>query len=119
MKDNSRSLKHIQDKIETEYSCLFNNDKAVMLIIDPDSLDIIYANNAASNFYGRSFEDFRQMKITQIDMMSEQKIKVELSKAEKGIQNHFISKQKLQNNEIHDVDICLIPINNKKELFFV
>jgi PAS domain S-box-containing protein len=85
-----------------------------MLIIDPDSLDIIYANNAASNFYGRSFEDFRQMKITQIDMMSEQKIKVELSKAEKGIQNHFISKQKLQNNEIHDVDICLIPINNEE-----
>jgi PAS domain S-box-containing protein len=115
MKENPRSSKYILDDKKVEYTQLFNNDHAVMLLIDPESLNIINANNAASNYYGWSCEELRQKKISQIDILSEEKMKAELSKAKKGIKNHFTFKHQLRNHEIRDVEICAIPINTEEK----
>ncbi|AKB26727.1 hypothetical protein MSSAC_0010 [Methanosarcina siciliae C2J] len=98
-----------------DYTQLFNNDYAVMLLIDPESLYIINANNAASNYYGWSCEELRQKKISQIDILSEIKMKAKLSEAKKGIKHHFTFKHQLRNHEIHDVEICAIPINTEEK----
>jgi PAS domain S-box-containing protein len=42
----------------------------VKLIIDPDNGRIVDANEAAAKFYGWSQEELRQMKISDINMLS-------------------------------------------------
>ena len=41
-------------KSEEDYKRLFQNHHAVMLMIDPDTFEIVHANPAASKFYGWS-----------------------------------------------------------------
>ena len=110
MKNNNVPSNCIQDEMKPDYTQLFNNDYAIMLLVDPESLQIINANAAASIYYGWSCEEIIKKKISQIDILSEDKIRVELCKAKEGINNHFIFKHQLQNLEVHDVEICAIPI---------
>jgi PAS domain S-box-containing protein len=86
-----------------------------MLLIDPDSLHIVDANNAASIYYGWSCEELRKKKISQIDTLSEQKLKAEFSNAKKGKKNHFLFKHQLQNHEVHDVQTCVVPISTEEK----
>jgi PAS domain S-box-containing protein len=120
MKNDNLPSKCIQDEIKVDYAQLINNNNAVMLLIDPESLYIISANDAASTYYGWSSEEFRQMKISQIDILPEDKIRAEFSKATKWIKNNFTFKHKLQNQEIHDVEICAVAINiHEKTLLYL
>ncbi|WMW25561.1 PAS domain S-box protein [Methanolobus sediminis] len=110
MKDQINSA-NFTFNIKTAENQLFNNDYTVMLLVDPENLRIIDANNAASTYYGWSSEELKQKKISQIDILSEEAIRAELSKAKNGFKNHFTFKHQLRNHEIHDVDISAIPIN--------
>ena len=103
------------DETKIDYRQLFNNDHAIMLLIDPESLYIINSNNAASNYYGWSSEELRQKKISQIDILSEEKIRAEFSKAKNGSKNRFFFKHQLKNKQIHDVEIYAIPIASKRK----
>ncbi|SDF29536.1 PAS domain S-box-containing protein [Methanolobus vulcani] len=115
MQNNNISSRCIQDET-IDYAQLFANDYVVMLSIDPDSLDIVDANNAASNYYGWSCVELRQKKMSQIDTLPEQKLKTELSKAKQGIKNHFLFKHRLQDHSIHDVETCVIPIKTEDKI---
>ncbi|MBU1229027.1 MAG: PAS domain S-box protein [Proteobacteria bacterium] len=50
-----------QDRAEREelYRSMFEDNKAVQLLVDPDTASIIDANNAAAEFYGFSREELR------------------------------------------------------------
>ncbi|WMW22824.1 PAS domain S-box protein [Methanolobus mangrovi] len=119
MKNDKQSSKCIQDEIKVDYTQLINNNNAVMFLIDPESLQIINANNAASNYYGWSCEELRQMKISQIDLLPEEKIRAEFSKAIKLVKNNFTFKHQLHNHDIHDVDICAVPINTEEKTLLI
>ncbi|WP_245747903.1 PAS domain S-box protein [Methanolobus profundi] len=99
---------------EAGYRVLFNNEHLVILLIDPDSLDIIEANNAACNFYGSSAEEFTGRKLSHISTLSEKGTKLQIEEAESGIRDKFISRHKLANNEIHDVELSIIPVISEK-----
>ncbi|WP_288067574.1 PAS domain S-box protein [Methanolobus sp.] len=114
MQNNKMSSKGIQDELKPDFSQLINSNNAVMLLIEPESLQIINANNAASEYYGWSCEELRQMKISQIDLFSEEEIRAEFSKAANLVKNNFTFKHQLQNHEIHDVEICAVPINTEE-----
>jgi PAS domain S-box-containing protein len=115
MKNNNMPSKSILDEIKPDYAQLLNNNNAVMFFIEPESLQIINANDAASNYYGWSCEELRQMKISQIDISSEEEIRAEFSKATKLVKNNFTFKHQLQNHDIHDVEICAVPINTEEK----
>jgi PAS domain S-box-containing protein len=114
MKDKTNSKDFIFNT-KTVGTQLFNNDYAVMLLVDPENLHIIDANNAASTYYGWSSEELLQKKISQIDILSEEELKAEISKAKKGLKNNFTFKHQLRNHEIRDVEICAIPITTDEK----
>ena len=115
MQNNNIPSTCIPGELKLDYNQLFNNDYTIMLIIDPESLQIINVNNAASDYYGWSCEELILKKISQIDISSEDELKTELCKAKTGIKNHFHFKHQLQNLEIHDVELCAIPIKDKNK----
>ncbi|HOI90976.1 MAG TPA: response regulator [Candidatus Rifleibacterium sp.] len=56
---------------EESYRNQFENNSTVMLMIDPDSAQIVSANNAAVRFYGYPAEKLLTMRITEINMNPE------------------------------------------------
>lgn len=114
MKNEHMPNKDMREKSEAGYGSLFNNDHAVMLMIDPESLYIVDANNAACKYYGWSSEEITRKKISHLNTLSEEKIRTELDKASNELQNHFFVKHRLANDEIRDVEVYAIPIKTEE-----
>ena len=45
------------------YKLFFENNEAIILFVNPDNQDIIFANESAQKFYGYNKEQFSKMKI--------------------------------------------------------
>lgn len=89
---------------------LFNNDHVIMLLIDPDNLNIVDANSAACKYYGWTKEEFAGKKLFHVVALSKDEIKTEMKKAKNEMQNHFLSRHKLAGNETRDVEVNVIPV---------
>jgi PAS domain S-box-containing protein len=92
-----------------------------MLLIDPENADIVDANPAAISYYGWSHEDITGKKITDINILTKEKIFQEMERAKKEQRQHFYFRHRLSNGEIRDVEVYsgLITIHNKKFLFSI
>ena len=84
-----------------------------MILIEPDSGDIIDANPAAINFYGYKRDELVKMKISDINVSDERFSQGEMQKAASKEKNHFIFKHRLSNGEIRDVDVYSGLINQE------
>ncbi len=104
---------------EKRFRELFENNKAIELIIDPQSGVIVDANNAALAYYGYSKEEIKQQNITDINTLSKQQTLAQSKLAELQKQSHFFFKHRLKNGEIRDVEIHSGPINwDGKQLLY-
>jgi len=90
---------------------LFHNNKDIMLLINPSSLDIIEANKAACHFYGYTHEELIKMKINQINILSSEQINNELRLAKEQNRNRFYFKHRLANGEIRHVEVTSNPVS--------
>jgi PAS domain S-box-containing protein len=116
---NKRASQGLEAEASEPERCntLFNNDHVVMLLIDPGNMNIVDANNASCKYYGWTKEEFTGKKLFHIVTLSKEEIKTEIEKAKKGIQNRFISRHKLANNEIRNVEVNIIPfVTDEKTL---
>ena len=104
---------------EQRYSSLFKNNHSVMLLIDPESADIVEANPAACSFYGWSQEELTSMKITDINMLPNEQTFQEIEQAKSESRYHFFFRHRLANEEIRDVEVYSGPIRlHGKELLY-
>ena len=104
---------------EQRYSSLFKNNHSVMLLIDPESADIVEANPAACSFYGWSQEELTSMKITDINMLPNEQTFQEIEEAKSESRYHFFFRHRLANEEIRDVEVYSGPIRlHGKELLY-
>lgn len=104
---------------EQRYYSLFENNHAVMLLINPDTGNIIDSNPAATSFYGYSKNELKKMKITDINILDREQVFEEMQKADTQDKNHFIFKHRLANGDIRDVDVYSGPITvNGKDLLY-
>ena len=92
------------------YWSLFYNNHSAMALFDPESASIIDVNNAACNFYGWTRDEFIAKRIFDIVMLPEQEIISSIEMAKNEEKNRFISRNKLANGEIRDVEIDAIPV---------
>lgn len=92
-------------KSEEKFRLFFENNEAVILLINPENQQIVYANKAAAKFYGWSIEELTNMSIAQINTMSPEEIKEKMAEARKKDQNYFNFKHRLKNGEIRDVEV--------------
>ncbi|MGD8314701.1 MAG: PAS domain S-box protein [Syntrophobacterales bacterium] len=104
---------------EQRYSSLFKNNHSVMLLIDPENADIVDANPAACSFYSWSHEELTRMKITDINMLSNEQVFQEIERAKSEKRNHFFFRHRLASEEIRDVEVYSGPIRlHGKELLY-
>jgi PAS domain S-box-containing protein len=104
---------------EERYGSLFKNNHLVMLLIDPETADIVDANPAACAFYGWSEQEFASKKITDINTLTKEEIFREMEKAKSEKRNHFLFRHRLANREIRDVEVYSGPIKlHGKQLLY-
>ena len=98
---------------ETLFRKLFEDHAAVELIVDPDTGNIIDANEAAAVFYGWSREQLKQMKIQEINTLSPEEIKKEMEKARAKKKIHFEFRHRRADGSVRDVDVFSSKIEVK------
>ncbi|PKM63768.1 MAG: hypothetical protein CVU96_06215 [Firmicutes bacterium HGW-Firmicutes-20] len=101
------------------YSSLFNNQHTVMLVIDPQDGQIVDANPAAMNFYGWTKDELLNKKMSEINTLNSEQIKIEMEKARQSNKSRFKFKHRKANGEIIDVEIFSGPISiDKRQLLY-
>lgn len=102
---------------ESRFRKLFQNHSASMMVIDPDSGNIIDANPAAANFYGWSIEELCRMSIMQINTLPPERVRAEMEKSRSCAQNHFSFRHRRANGSIRDVDVFCNKIEIAEKVF--
>ena len=95
---------------ENRYRQMFENNRAVQLLLDPATGEIVDANMAACDFYGYTLEELRAMRIWNINVMGEAAVREEMSTAVAQERNYFTFRHMRSNGEIRDVEVHSGPI---------
>lgn len=93
-----------------QHSQLFKSNKAIELIIDPDSRRIVKANKAAAQFYGYNKQELEQLLISDINILPPVMIKIEIARALAEQRDYFNFRHRLKSGEIRDVCVYSGPI---------
>jgi PAS domain S-box-containing protein len=104
-----------------QFHNMFVEHSAVMLLIEPESGQILDANNAASQFYGYSIDQLKSKLITDIDSLRPDEAAIERERALLDMKNISHSQHRLANGEVREMEIYSTPIQSggAKVLFFI
>ncbi len=97
---------------ESKFRSLFQNNHAVMLLIDPVTGEIIDVNPAACKYYGYSQQELTNKKITEINTLSPEAVQMEMQRALAEERNYFNFQHRLANGDIRDVEVYSGPIQH-------
>ncbi|KDR95510.1 PAS domain S-box-containing protein/diguanylate cyclase (GGDEF) domain-containing protein [Peptoclostridium litorale DSM 5388] len=100
---------------------MFREHAAIMLIIEPSTGKIIEANPSACSFYGYEREELINMKIQDINMLSDEEVKMRRTMALEKKQKYFIFTHRLKSGETRIVEVysCPITYNGAKVLYSI
>lgn len=106
---------------EKKFKDMFENHSAVMLLLDPNTGNIIDANKSCEEFYKYTHQQLITMNISDLDIQSKDELKEELTKSTTGEKTYFIYKHKLSDGTIRDVEVYSKPIifDDSKVLFVI
>ena len=108
-----------KERLLAQMKAMYNEHKAVILLLEPVTGKIIDANPSASVFYGYSREELLNMRIDEINMLPKEEIAAKLMEILKNEQEHFTFPHKLKNGEIRNVDVYSSPIHfNDRTILF-
>jgi PAS domain S-box-containing protein len=119
---NITSKKEAEKKIkqsEKKFRMFFNESNAVKLLIDPETGNILDANNSAKAYYG--YDDLTSQNIKEINQLSDDEVSREMERAFFKNKNYFNFRHKLANGEIRHVEVHSTPleINQRKLLYSI
>jgi diguanylate cyclase (GGDEF)-like protein/PAS domain S-box-containing protein len=95
---------------EQRYRQMFENNRAVKLLIDPQNGAIVDANMAACDFYGYTRDELRALRIWDINVRGEEKIRPDLERAASSEKTYFQFRHMRASGEIREVEIHTGPI---------
>jgi diguanylate cyclase (GGDEF)-like protein/PAS domain S-box-containing protein len=96
---------------ERRYRQMFENNRAVQLLLDPVSGEIVDANMAACDFYGYSYEELCSKRMWEINVLGEESVRVEMANAAAQQRSYFVFRHKRASGEIRDVEVHSGPID--------
>ncbi len=103
---------------EETYRSFFENNEAVILLIDSENGKILFANKSAVKFYGWPRKQLTKMNINQINTLPPGEIKTRMAVTRQKKQNHFEFQHRLANGDIKEVAVFQSKLNlNDKEVF--
>ncbi|MBW2157799.1 MAG: PAS domain S-box protein [Deltaproteobacteria bacterium] len=106
----SKQAEEALQESEERYKSLFINNHSVMLLVDPESANIVDANPAAISFYGWSHEELTRKQITDINTLTERQVFQEMKRAKTERRRIFYFKHRLASGKIRDVEVYSGPI---------
>ncbi len=117
---NSRKAAELKaQESEKRFRMLFEDNKAIELIIDPDNGKIIEANHSAMGFYGYSLDELLSKNIKEINCLTDAEIQRETELAKRQQRTHFYFKHRLSDGSIRDVEVHSGPVQwDNKELLY-
>ena len=95
---------------ELRYRQMFENNRAVQIVLDPTNGRIVDANLAACDFYGYTRDELRAKFIWNINVLSEEQIREEMERAARQQRSYFVFRHMLSNGFIRDVEVHSGPI---------
>jgi|WetSurMetagenome_2_1015567.scaffolds.fasta_scaffold00014_35 PAS domain S-box-containing protein len=95
---------------EKKYKSFFESNALVMILMDPVNGDILDANPSACRYYNWTHEELCKMKIGSLNVSSPEEIKRISLTVSKGELSYFITKHRLSNGEIKDVEVYPSPV---------
>lgn len=118
--EERQRIKQIEESEEL-FRNMFENHKAIHLLIDPDSGKIINANPSATKFYGYSLEQMKTMTMGQINTLPPDEFKEALELVRKKEQVQFEFQHRLANGLIKDVLVysSLVEFAHKKFIYSI
>lgn len=90
---------------EEKFRSIFQNHSAVKLLLDPETGNILDANNSAAVFYKWSIDHLKRMNISQINTLPAEEIKNEMRKASTRQSNYFEFRHRKADGTIRDVEV--------------
>ncbi len=94
---------------ELTFKNVFETHSAVFLIVEPETGHILDANKAASQFYGYSRIELKQMSIQDVNTLTAEEVANERKLAKKEHRNFFIFRHRMKNGEIKTVEVHSNP----------
>lgn len=105
-------MKDLSLLLNQSFLDFFNNNVAIMLLIDPETLKVVDANPAAEKYYGWDHAQLTSMSIAQINTLSSSEIMVEIDKARTQQRNYFRFRHRKA-----DGSICPVEVFSSKVVF--
>ncbi|MDD2463927.1 MAG: PAS domain S-box protein [Desulfobulbus sp.] len=106
---------------ESRYRSLFQNNHAVMLLVDPDTGRVLDANPAAVDFYGWSREELLKKSIGEINTLTAEEIQVAMGDAQTDQRHTFAFRHRLADGSTRDVEVISgsILIGGQEQLYSI
>ncbi len=108
---DERRAQEERDAAFRRYEAMFREHPAVMLLIDPESGQILDANPSALNFYGYRHEEITRMTIQDINQLPEEEVRRRSLLAAHGKQRYFLFPHRLRSGAVRLVDVFTAPVN--------
>ncbi|GAB4311064.1 MAG: hypothetical protein Kow0059_00900 [Candidatus Sumerlaeia bacterium] len=107
-----RRRRHEQDlrARKMHYRALFENNHAVMLLIDPTDGRLLDANPAACAFYGYPRERIQRMHLSDIKALPPAEIQSTMTRALEDEQHQFSFQHRLADGSLRDVEVVHGPV---------
>ncbi|AGK96187.1 diguanylate cyclase domain-containing protein [Clostridium pasteurianum] len=115
---NEEELKESEEK----FKIMFYKHTSIMCLFDPETLRILDVNDAAIKFYGYSYEQLKNMKITEVSKLKEDSLRNIINKIiYSNDTTPYKTKHILSDCNLRDVEIHATPITfkNKKIIFSI
>ena len=114
---NKDSLK----KTEMFFKRILKNNNAIKLLVDVQSSMIVDYNDAALEFYGYSAEQLQNMKMVELNTLTEDEVREEYDRSKKEERDYFISRQRDSTGKIRKVKIrsTHIKLDGKDNIYLI
>jgi diguanylate cyclase (GGDEF)-like protein/PAS domain S-box-containing protein len=96
---------------ELVYRQMFENNRAVQLLIEPQQGSIVDANMAACDYYGYTRDEIRALRIWDINVQGEEGVRTELTRATSQERAYFHFRHMRASGDIRDVEVHSAPID--------
>ncbi len=96
---------------EERYRQMFERNRAIKLLVDPQTGAIVDANPSALEFYGYSLDEMKQMKIVDLNVLAAEQVAAAMAAAEMEAMTSFVFQHRLRSGEIRDVEVHSGPLD--------
>ena len=97
-------------KSEARFRRLFEHNGSVMLLVDPESGEIVAANPAAASYYGYPLTCLIGFSIYRINTLTREQMELERQCARQQHRNHFNFFHRLASGEVRTVEVYSTPL---------